>query len=42
MNGGRKSFLREELDQSYQIRMTNQVFIHYLEQLNHDLAEREE
>lgn len=42
VNGGRKSFLREELDQSYQIRMTNQVFIHYLEQLNHDLAEREE
>ena len=42
LQGGRKSFLREELDQSYQIRMTNQVFIHYLEQLNHDLAEREE
>lgn len=42
LNGGRKSFQREELDQSYQIRMTNQVFIHYLEQLNHDLAEREE
>lgn len=42
LQGGRKSFLREELDQSYQIRMTNQVFIHYLEQLNHDLAERED
>lgn len=42
LQGGRKSFLREELDQSYQIRMTNQIFIHYLEQLNHDLAEREE
>ncbi len=42
LRGGRKSFQREELDQSYQIRMTNQVFIHYLEQLNHDLAEREE
>ena len=42
LQGGRKSFQRGELDQSYQIRMTNQVFIHYLEQLNHDLAEREE
>lgn len=42
LQGGRKSFLRNELDQSYQIKMTNQVFIHYLEQLNHDLAEREE
>lgn len=42
LQGGRKSFQREELDQSYQIKMTNQVFIHYLEQLNHDLAVREE
>lgn len=40
--GGRKSFLREELDQSYQIKTTNQIFIHYLEQLNQDLEEREE
>lgn len=40
--GGRKSFLREELNQSYQIKVTNQVFIHYLEALNRDLSERDE
>lgn len=40
--GGRKSFLREELNQAYQIKVTNQVFIHYLEELNQDLSERDE
>lgn len=40
--GGRKSFLREELDQNFQIKTSNQIFIHYLEMLNQDLAEREE
>ena len=40
--GGRKSFLREELNQEYQIKVTNQVFIHYLEELNQDLSERDE
>lgn len=40
--GGRKSFLREELNQDYQIKVTNQVFIHYLEGLNQDLSERDE
>ena len=40
--GGRKSFLREELNQDYQIKVTNQVFIHYLEELNQDLSERDE
>lgn len=40
-HGGRKSFLREELDQSYQIKTSNQIFIHYLEPLNQDLATRD-
>lgn len=40
LQGGRKSFQRTELDQSYQIKTTNQVFIHYLEPLNHDLESR--
>lgn len=40
--GGRKSFHREELDQSYQIRVQGQVFIHYLEMLQRDLDSREE
>lgn len=40
--GGRKSFLQEELNQDYQIKVTNQVFIHYLEELNQDLSERDE
>ncbi|MDO4166785.1 MAG: Holliday junction resolvase RecU [Eubacteriales bacterium] len=40
-HGGRKSFLREELDQSYQIKTSNQIFIHYLEALNQDLATRD-
>ena len=41
-NGGRKSFRREELDQSYRIRFTNQIYIHYLEMLSKDLESREE
>lgn len=40
--GGRKSFRREELDDSYQITFTNQIYIHYLEMLSKDLQEREE
>ncbi|MCH5267514.1 MAG: Holliday junction resolvase RecU [Lachnospiraceae bacterium] len=40
--GGRKSFLREELDQSFQISISNQIFIHYLDALNKDLESREE
>lgn len=41
-NGGRKSFRREELNQSYRIRFTNQIYIHYLEMLSKDLESREE
>ncbi|MCD7825612.1 MAG: Holliday junction resolvase RecU [Clostridiaceae bacterium] len=40
--GGRKSFRREELDASYQINYTNQIYIHYLEMLAKDLEYREE
>lgn len=40
-NGGRKSFRREELNRDYQIPFSNQIYIHYLEMLSKDLAERE-
>ena len=42
LEGGRKSFRREELDSSYIIKVTNQVFIHYLEAINKDLDIRDE
>ncbi len=42
LEGGRKSFRREELDSSYIIKITNQVFIHYLETLSKDLDIRDE
>ncbi|BBF42533.1 RecU holliday junction resolvase [Lachnospiraceae bacterium KM106-2] len=38
--GGRKSFRFEELDMDYQIKGSNGVFVHYLEVLNKDLADR--
>ena len=41
-NGGRKSFKMEELREEYEIEITNQVYIHYLTQINMDLAKREE
>lgn len=41
MNGGRKSFRREELDRSYLIPFSNQIYIHYLETLSRDLETRE-
>lgn len=41
-NGGRKSFLYEELDPHYQISTHNGVMVHYLELLSRDLKEREE
>ncbi len=40
--GGRKSFRREELDSSYKMQYTNQIYIHYLEMISRDLNEREE
>lgn len=40
-DGGRKSFRFEELDLSYQVHIQNGVCVHYLEQLNRDLADRE-
>ena len=40
--GGRKSFRREELDASYRIKFSNQIYIHYLEMLLKDLESREE
>ncbi len=39
--GGRKSFRREELDASYQIRTSSQIYIHYLEMLSRDLEKRD-
>lgn len=41
VNGGRKSFRFEELDNSYQIPVQNGLCIHYLEALNKDLENRE-
>ena len=37
-----KRFLRHELDQDYQIRTSNQIFIHYLDALSRDLESRPE
>ena len=39
-SGGRKSFKIEELDKRYIIKVTNQIFIHYLDAVNKDLSER--
>ncbi len=41
VNGGRKSFRYEELNQSYKIRSYAGVMVHYLEMINKDLSERE-
>lgn len=40
-DGGRKSFTYEEIDHSYRIRGTGDLFVHYLEQLSQDLLRRE-
>jgi len=42
LDGGRKSFRREELDSSFIIEVRNQVFIHYLEAISRDLRIRDE
>lgn len=41
VDGGKKSFKFDELDLSYQIKVQNGVCIHYLEQLQRDLIERD-
>ncbi|NLJ96866.1 MAG: Holliday junction resolvase RecU [Clostridiales bacterium] len=41
LDGGRKSFRFDELDLSYEVHIENGVCVHYLEQLNRDLVERE-
>lgn len=41
-DGGRKSFQLKELDASYGIRSSQGVMLHYLENLQRDLNEREE
>ncbi|MCI5500758.1 MAG: Holliday junction resolvase RecU [Lachnospiraceae bacterium] len=41
-SGGRKSFKIEELDKRYIIKVTNQIFIHYLDAVNKDLSERDD
>ncbi|CRZ34259.1 recombination protein U [Herbinix hemicellulosilytica] len=41
LDGGKKSFRFEELDMSYQIKVVNGVCIHYLEQLQRDLLDRD-
>lgn len=42
LDGGRKSIRYDELDLSYQIHINNGIYVHYLEQLQRDLLEREE
>ncbi|MBE5939879.1 MAG: Holliday junction resolvase RecU [Lachnospiraceae bacterium] len=39
-NGGRKSFKYDEIDKTYAIRSHNGIPIHFLEQINMDLASR--
>ncbi len=39
-NGGRKSFLMSELDDKYIIKVTNDIFIHYLDTLKKDVESR--
>lgn len=41
-SGGRKSFKIEELDKRYIIKVTNQIFIHYLDAVNKDLSKRDD
>lgn len=41
-SGGRKSFKIKELDKRYIIKVTNQIFIHYLDAVNKDLSERDD
>lgn len=41
IEGGRKSFRFDELDLSYRIQLQNGVCVHYLEQLQRDLNDRE-
>lgn len=41
-SGGRKSFKIEELDKRYIIKVTNQIFIHYLDAVNKDLSEKDD
>jgi recombination protein U len=41
LDGGRKSFRFDELDLSYQIHIQNGICVHYLEQLQRDLIDRE-
>ncbi len=42
LDGGRKSFRFDELDLSYQIQIQSGVCIHYLEQVQRDLADRDD
>lgn len=41
VDGGRKSFTYEELDKSYQIGSCQDVLVHYLKEVQHDLEERD-
>lgn len=41
LNGGRKSFTFDEVDRTYKVRITNGVYVHYLEALQLDLLSRE-
>ena len=40
-DGGRKSFTYEEIDKKYLIRRSGEILVHYLEQIQMDLEERE-
>lgn len=42
LDGGRKSIRFDELDLSYEIHLSNGIYIHYLELIQKDLLEREE
>ena len=39
--GGRKSFIYEEVDKSWQIRSCRDIFVHYLEMIQKDLDRRD-
>lgn len=41
MNGGRKSFMYDEIDKDYLISQSKGVLVHYLEQLQKDLESRD-
>lgn len=39
--GGRKSFIYDEVDKTYQIHASRDILVHYLETIQKDLTERD-